>query len=193
MGKCIPPLCGGVYVTKRTFGAKIVRPLQLVNHPIHKIGKNFMLSRHLGFQRVIFDCDMTLVAVEGIDELARLKGQAEYIADLTRQAMDGKIPLEEVYAKRLELLRPTRGEHGEVEDGFLPEGEVLGQRREQETRASAAILVALTLFLMTAVSLLNPEYIRFFTSENGRLILIGIAVWPIIGVIVMKRILALKF
>ena len=96
MGKCIPPLCGGVYVTKRTFGAKIVRTPQVVNHPIHKIGKNFMLSRHLGFQRVIFDCDMTLAAVEGIDELARLKGQAEYIADLTRQAMDGIIPLEEV-------------------------------------------------------------------------------------------------
>ena len=114
MGKCIPPLCGGVYLTKRTFGAKIVRKLQVVNHPIHKIEKNFMLSRHLGFQRVIFDCDMTLVAVEGIDELARLKGQAEHIADLTRQAMDGIIPLEEVYAKRLELLRPTRAELDEV-------------------------------------------------------------------------------
>ena len=73
-----------------------------------------MLSRHLGFQRVIFDCDMTLVTVEGIDELARLKGQAEYIAELTRQAMDGIIPLEEVYAKRLELLRPTRAELEEV-------------------------------------------------------------------------------
>jgi phosphoserine phosphatase len=73
-----------------------------------------MLSRHLGFQRVIFDCDMTLVKVEGIDELARLKGQAEHIADLTGQAMDGKIPLEEVYAKRLELLRPTRAELNEV-------------------------------------------------------------------------------
>ena len=73
-----------------------------------------MLSRHLGFQRVIFDCDMTLVTVEGIDELARLKGQADYIADLTRQAMDGKIPLEEVYVKRLELLRPTRAELEEV-------------------------------------------------------------------------------
>lgn len=73
-----------------------------------------MLSRHLGFQRVIFDCDMTLVMVEGIDELARLKGQAEHIADLTRQAMDGVIPLEEVYAKRLELLRPTRAELAEV-------------------------------------------------------------------------------
>src|SRR5688500_16125292 len=56
MGKCIPPLCGGVYLTKRTFGAKIVRSLQVVNHPIHKIEKIFMLSRHLGFQRVIFDC-----------------------------------------------------------------------------------------------------------------------------------------
>jgi len=73
-----------------------------------------MLSRHLGFQRVIFDCDMTLVTVEGIDELARLKGQADYIADLTHQAMNGKIPLEEVYAKRLELLRPTRAELEEV-------------------------------------------------------------------------------
>ena len=57
---------------------------------------------------------MTLVTVEGIDELARLKGQAEYIADLTRQAMDGKIPLEEVYTQRLELLRPTRAELEEV-------------------------------------------------------------------------------
>ncbi len=73
-----------------------------------------MLSRHLGFQRVIFDCDMTLVTVEGINELARLKRQVEYIAELTRQAMDGKIPLEEVYAKRLELLRPTRAELEEV-------------------------------------------------------------------------------
>ena len=73
-----------------------------------------MLSRHLGFQRVIFDCDMTLVTVEGIDELARLKGQADYIADLTHQAMNGKILLEEVYAQRLELLRPTRAELEEV-------------------------------------------------------------------------------
>ena len=73
-----------------------------------------MLARHLGFQRVIFDCGMTLVTVEGIDELARLKGKADYIAELTHQAMDGKIPLEEVYAKRLELLRPTRAELEEL-------------------------------------------------------------------------------
>jgi len=69
-----------------------------------------MLGRHLGFQRVIFDCDSTLTAVEGIDELASLKGQSEHIAELTRRAMDGLVPLEEVYSARLELLRPTRAE-----------------------------------------------------------------------------------
>lgn len=73
-----------------------------------------MLARHLGFQRVIFDCDSTLVRVEGIDELARLKGQTAYIAELTRRAMDGQIPLEKVYAERLALLRPTRAELDEV-------------------------------------------------------------------------------
>ena len=69
-----------------------------------------MLGRHLGFQRVIFDCDSTLTAVEGIDELATLKGQTEHIAALTRRAMDGLVPLEEVYAARLGLLQPTRAE-----------------------------------------------------------------------------------
>ena len=52
-----------------------------------------MLSRHLGFQRVVFDWDSTLVTVEGIDELARLKGKAEFIAKLTGDAMNGKISL----------------------------------------------------------------------------------------------------
>jgi phosphoserine phosphatase len=73
-----------------------------------------MRSRHLGFQRVIFDCDSTLVTVEGIDELARLKGQAADIARLTQDAMDGKCTLEEVYAERLERLRPTRAELAEI-------------------------------------------------------------------------------
>jgi len=41
---------------------------------------------------------------------------------------------------RVVLVVATRGEHGEVEDGFLPEGEALWERRVQETRASAAIL-----------------------------------------------------
>jgi LmbE family N-acetylglucosaminyl deacetylase len=43
---------------------------------------------------------------------------------------------------RVVLVFGTRGEHGEVEDGFLDPGEHLWQRREQETLASAEVLGA---------------------------------------------------
>jgi LmbE family N-acetylglucosaminyl deacetylase len=41
---------------------------------------------------------------------------------------------------RTVLVFATRGEHGEVQDGFLAPGETLGQRREQECHRSAQIL-----------------------------------------------------
>src|SRR4029077_6318572 len=41
---------------------------------------------------------------------------------------------------RTVLVFATKGEQGEVDDGFLDEGEALWQRREKETAASAAIL-----------------------------------------------------
>ncbi len=66
------------------------------------------------FRIIFFDCDSTLTTIEGIDELARLKGQYDHIADLTRRAMDGEIKLEEVFAARLDLLRPTRADLREV-------------------------------------------------------------------------------
>jgi phosphoserine phosphatase len=61
---------------------------------------------------VVFDCDSTLSAVEGIDELAQLTrgegGTSLEIARLTKQAMDGEIPLESVYGHRLGTLNPTQ-------------------------------------------------------------------------------------
>lgn len=54
-----------------------------------------------------FDCDSTLSAMEGIEELAR--DHAEVKA-LTRQAMEGTIALEEVFGRRLALVRPTRAD-----------------------------------------------------------------------------------
>lgn len=60
------------------------------------------------FDLVIFDCDSTLAGVEGIDELARWVGREAEIAALTAQAMNGELPLEAVYSRRLDLLRPTR-------------------------------------------------------------------------------------
>ena len=41
---------------------------------------------------------------------------------------------------RVVLVVATRGENGEVEEGFLDEGEALWERRVRETHASAAIL-----------------------------------------------------
>jgi len=58
-------------------------------------------------QHVFFDCDSTLVQIEGIVELARLKGKAEEIAIVTEQAMSGQIELSEVFSKRLEIVQPS--------------------------------------------------------------------------------------
>jgi phosphoserine phosphatase len=60
------------------------------------------------FEAIILDCDSTLSSVEGVDELARRRGVGSEIAALTEQAMQGRVPLEAVYARRLELIRPDR-------------------------------------------------------------------------------------
>jgi phosphoserine phosphatase len=66
------------------------------------------------YRFVFFDVDSTLVTIEGIDELAA--GNAEIVA-LTNAAMNGELPLNEVYAKRLEIIQPS-----------LRDVEALGQR-----------------------------------------------------------------
>ena len=57
------------------------------------------------YRLVFFDVDSTLVTIEGIDVLGA--GNDE-VAKLTDAAMNGRIPLEDVYARRLEMIRPTR-------------------------------------------------------------------------------------
>jgi len=57
------------------------------------------------YRFVFFDVDSTLVTIEGIDVLA--DGNRE-IAKLTDAAMNGEIPLDQVYAKRLEMIRPSK-------------------------------------------------------------------------------------
>jgi phosphoserine phosphatase len=59
------------------------------------------------FGTVIFDCDSTLSEIEGIEELAR-EHRAE-IEALTDEAMRGAVPLEQVYKRRLDLVKPPRG------------------------------------------------------------------------------------
>lgn len=72
----------------------------------------------LSFDLIIFDCDSTLSLIEGIDELARLAGQEAEIAALTQRAMDGDIPLEDVYEHRMVTVRPTRAQLRAVKKAY---------------------------------------------------------------------------
>lgn len=64
------------------------------------------------FASIVLDVDSTLSGVEGVDWLAGLRGEyiAEQSARLTEQAMNGEIPIEDVYGQRLDLIRPSRDE-----------------------------------------------------------------------------------
>jgi phosphoserine phosphatase len=61
-----------------------------------------------GFASVVFDCDSTLARIEGIDELAG--PFAAEISALTDAAMQGEVALEDVYGRRLAIIRPTRAQ-----------------------------------------------------------------------------------
>lgn len=56
------------------------------------------------YRIVFFDVDSTLVTIEGIDVLA--DGNPE-VAALTAAAMNGTVPLSDVYGRRLEMIRPA--------------------------------------------------------------------------------------
>ncbi len=58
---------------------------------------------------LLLDCDSTLSAIEGIDELARLRGEETFLAveSMTRAAMEGGTAMEEIFARRLALIQPS--------------------------------------------------------------------------------------
>ncbi|MBA3850345.1 MAG: haloacid dehalogenase [Opitutus sp.] len=87
---------------------------------------------------LILDCDSTLSAIEGIDELARLRGPECFreIEHMTREAMEGRIPLESVFGRRLEIIQPRLEEARRV--GALYLREVEPTARETIAAAKAA-------------------------------------------------------
>jgi phosphoserine phosphatase len=66
------------------------------------------------YEHIFFDCDSTLTAVEGIDILAEMAGKKWRVEVLTHAAMDGKLDLADVYAKRLQAIKPTREQIREI-------------------------------------------------------------------------------
>jgi phosphoserine phosphatase len=68
------------------------------------------------YRFVFFDVDSTVVTIEGIDVLA---GGNPEIARLTDAAMNGEIPLEDVYARRLDMIRPSRADVDRLAQQYL--------------------------------------------------------------------------
>ncbi len=62
------------------------------------------------YRGIVFDCDSTLATIEGIEALADAAEPStrQRIAELTEDAMQGRVPLEAAYGARLEALRPSR-------------------------------------------------------------------------------------
>ncbi len=62
----------------------------------------------MSFDIVCFDCDSTLSKIEGIDELGRHVDKFDELVALTNAAMNGEMALEQVYGKRLDLIKPDQ-------------------------------------------------------------------------------------
>lgn len=72
---------------------------------------------------VIFDCDSTLSAIEGVDELARVRGPELFakVEAMTHAAMDGKIPVQAVFGQRLNIIRPSKADVAAVGQRYIDE------------------------------------------------------------------------
>jgi len=123
------------------------------------------------YRYLFFDVDSTLVTIEGIDVLAG--GNAE-IAKLTSAAMNGEVPLDEVYARRLEIIRPTRSAVAALAEQYLASlvdgaEEVISALRER-----GHVLHLVTAGIEQAIAPLaerlgirNVHAVRLMFDENG--------------------------
>ncbi len=75
----------------------------------------------MSYDVICFDCDSTLSKIEGIDELAKWAGVGEEMAKLTDLAMNGELPLEAVYGKRLATIQPDRASIERLADLYVAE------------------------------------------------------------------------
>jgi HAD superfamily phosphoserine phosphatase-like hydrolase len=73
------------------------------------------------YASVVFDADSTLAAIEGIDWLGAQRGDnvGRAVQDLTNRAMAGELPLEQVYAARLDTIRPTQHEMAQLSEAYV--------------------------------------------------------------------------
>lgn len=73
------------------------------------------------FRTVILDVDSTLSRIEGIEWLARLRGEDAFaqVNEVTERAMRGELEFDGVYAARLDAVRPTRDEMRSLAGAYI--------------------------------------------------------------------------
>jgi phosphoserine phosphatase len=86
---------------------------------------------------LFLDCDSTLSSIEGIDELARMSSPEVFseVVALTNAAMDGEVPLDEVFGMRMAIIRPNRDMADQVSrcylDNIVPGVEAMLRKAKQ--------------------------------------------------------------
>lgn len=106
------------------------------------------------FQSVVFDCDGTLSAIEGIDELARMNGVGDAVEQLTADAMGHTGMNIQLYHRRLDIVKPSQDQMHELANRYYLERSpdidvvipLLKKRGKQLIIISAGLYPAVTEF-----------------------------------------------
>lgn len=95
---------------------------------------------------LLLDCDSTLSAIEGVDELGRFRSAelCRRVEEMTTAAMEGRISVESVFGDRLALLRPTAAEVEEIGRRYLAtvEPEAKAALRQVRERGWTPVIVS---------------------------------------------------
>jgi len=77
---------------------------------LHEVAADVFVTIVSSTKLLIFDCDSTLSSIEGIDELGRARGPEVFkrVEEMTNDAMNGKISVEAVFGRRLEIIQPEQ-------------------------------------------------------------------------------------
>ena len=125
---------------------------------------------------IAFDCDSTLSGIEGVDELARLAGDDVFrqVEDLTNQAMNGEIPIEEIFSRRLELINPTRHQCLEIGKAYLEEIEPTAKETISKLKKQGWECIIISGGFVTCIEELaeyleisSIEAVPLYFNENG--------------------------
>jgi len=117
------------------------------------------MQRWTSYELIFFDCDSTLSTIEGIDELARIKGKEQRVGLLTQKAMDGDLDLGEVYGKRLRAINPTRTQLDSIKNLYM-----------QTIVEDAAAVISALLFLQKHLYIISGgllDAVRGFGERLG--------------------------